>query len=536
MPTKPTKEPTQPATNNNTKPYPSETIKSTMYVPTSSIPIISPSDISNSICLDKDGFINTTYQLSALPTLCDDGVYLIDILSKLIDIIDITYREHNLLVRSNISHEEQKIFENITVCGNVTFNVITCFNSTRTVDILLNVTESTDFIQDINNKIGNNNTIIVYIKNTTIGKIPSDPANDNSNSIITIIIVISVSLIFILLVAVMILIANRKKMYRYKNEMVIENPMVLLLAIGVYDESADNADDELANSMLSNLDVDKDIQNLYTVFGPDNLDYAVFPTYDNIEIPKIHWTQNEMITFLKKKAREFDESDEFDSLIVVISSHGMSNAICTSDYKLIDKVAIHRLFSVNYYNSRLKPRIFMFDCCDGSFQHGGKMGPDTPISPIQQPSAQKMAAFPAMSSNRKKMTDETKQVGKGFHVEDITEEKGAIWAHNSKNPDFRLVQINAANPGFQSRLNIQVGSYMLYSFMQKQLDNLNKNNEKYIHELFDEIQTELEQDGKQHIVAIYNDHTRYIRLKKNNKQKNKQMVQQNEIEMIMYHE
>eukprot|EP01084_Bolivina_argentea_P246493 412516_1 len=295
---------------------------------------------STSICSDQDvGFLNTTYKLSTIPTLCAEGVQFIDIVSKLINIIDVRYRENNLFVHSDISDEQQQTFKDITICGNITFNVISCFNSTTNQDTLLNVTRSIDFVNDVNSQITVNQTIVVYIKNTTIIPISNTP-NNKANHVVAII-----SSICSLLVCGVILgtvtIYYKKNITARHNKMIIENAMVILLAIGQYDDDS-SPDAELKDSLLDDLDVDKDIQNLYTLFGPDNLGYTIYPKYD-IKAPRIHWKQDEIIHLLKQKAEEFDKLNDFDGLIVVISSHGVSNNICTSDYKCISKIAIHRL-------------------------------------------------------------------------------------------------------------------------------------------------------------------------------------------------
>merc|ERR1712003_280157 len=44
----------------------------------------------------------------------------------------------------------------------------------------------------------------------------------------------------------------------------------------------------------------------------------------------------------------------------------MSGHIVTSDYMLIEKTIIHRLISSDYPEIREIPRIFIFDCCDGT--------------------------------------------------------------------------------------------------------------------------------------------------------------------------
>ncbi len=58
---------------------------------------------------------------------------------------------------------------------------------------------------------------------------------------------------------------------------------------------------------------------------------------------------------LKKKAKDFDPN-KYDGLIVAISCHGLNSNICTSDYKLIEKAAIHRIFTSEYPKVREVPR------------------------------------------------------------------------------------------------------------------------------------------------------------------------------------
>eukprot|EP01083_Nonionella_stella_P012109 34365_1 len=115
----------------------------------------------------------------------------------------------------------------------------------------------------------------------------------------------------------------------------IQHAMVILIAIGEYDDIKDNpndADEELsALGGLNNLDgIEKDIQNLHKLFGPKYLNYTIYPEYNLNEALKVYWTQDEIIDFLNEKATYLENHlDEFDGLIVVISGHGMKGFICT---------------------------------------------------------------------------------------------------------------------------------------------------------------------------------------------------------------
>eukprot|EP01084_Bolivina_argentea_P094423 169750_1 len=301
-------------------------------------------------------------------------------------------------------------------------------------------------------------------------------------------------------------------LYMYRNkvlrnsQMEITNAMVILLAIGEYDQEVNDCDTELDGAYLSDLNgIEEDIKNLYELFGPNNLNYTILPNYNDIRYPKAHWTQHEIIQLLEDSAAQFSENDHiYDGLVVAISSHGLNNNICTSDYKMIEKLAIHRIFSTNYPNSRNKPRVHIFDCCDGDEEQGiseqGKVVKKRDISKSAE-------------------TCEMEQ-GKNFSVSDIQRQKSVIWEKGTKNPDHKLVEIHAANSGFQSKLNSEQGSYMLYSFVEKTFEDLENNGGKYMYEIFDEIQQELEEKGKQKIITTYNDRTRFIRFKPNKKDDN----------------
>ena len=56
--------------------------------------------------------------------------------------------------------------------------------------------------------------------------------------------------------------------------------------------------------------------------------------------------------------------DIYDGLVVLISCHGIKDYIVTSDYKRIDKNAIHRIFSADYPQNRTIPRLFFYVVTD----------------------------------------------------------------------------------------------------------------------------------------------------------------------------
>eukprot|EP00483_Globobulimina_turgida_P007459 UN07473 len=174
----------------------------------------------------------------------------------------------------------------------------------------------------------------------------------------------------------------------------------------------------------------------------------------------------------------------------------MSGNIITSDYKKFSKLALHRIFSVLHPKSREIPRLFLFDCCCGDKER------ECRIESID------------ISDDDCGKYNDFIDVGKQIRSIDIDDVKS--WREGEHNPDFRLALIEAANPGFQSKLRVDIGSYVIYSFYEKMMRTLNfKGNQKnFIHNIFDEIQDELHKSGKQHPTYIWNDNTRYIRFNK----------------------
>ena len=262
----------------------------------------------------------------------------------------------------------------------------------------------------------------------------------------------------------------------------LTNPLVVIISIGEYEK--DNKDCELPGVTMMDIPVEKDVNNLKLLF--QMLKYTVIP-----EKMKLHWTQDEIITFLKKSGRKLFVDDEckellHDGLIVIISSHGIEDHIVTSDYKAIQKKAIHRLFSMHYPKAREIPRIFMFDACDGNAERN--------ISSLIN------------------IADK----GKSFGMEELEmkEETALVnaWTDDNHNPDFKLVEIHAANSGFQAKLNTTFGSYLLYEFVSRMKKCIDDGEDVTLGRLFDKIQNELHDKGKQQIVKVFNNDTRGIQL------------------------
>ena len=86
----------------------------------------------------------------------------------------------------------------------------------------------------------------------------------------------------------------------------------------------------------------------------------------------------------------------------------------------------------------------------------------------------------------------------------INRAKTTEWAYDENNPDFRLVTINAANEGFQSKMSTESGSYFVQSFITKIKNNdeindgfCNIKHKKFLSDIIVSIQHDLESKGKQ---------------------------------------
>ena len=282
----------------------------------------------------------------------------------------------------------------------------------------------------------------------------------------------------------------------------INKPMTIVIGIGEYEEYPFSPE---IHGVVENLpSIRIDIRNILRLFK-DKLGYNIFPNYkyEHENSFRLNWTQDELIEFLKEKSIELENNlrqdnsfDKFDGLIVMLSCHGIDNHyILTSDYKKISKTAIHRIFSAKKPLSRKIPRIFVFDCCSGRNDRNSTI---RIIGSVYE-------------------MDKTAMVNKSkiINVDHIHRSSSLIWARNEDNPDYKLVIVNAANEGFQSKINTRNGSYVIAKFTEKLGENI-KNNDFFLHEILDDVQEELHDImGKQLMSKTFYNRTEYIKFEKN---------------------
>ncbi len=306
----------------------------------------------------------------------------------------------------------------------------------------------------------------------------------------TLIIVVATVLLLIVLCSIIIIyrsIRNRDK-NRNMNEF-ISNALVVVIGIGDYENIQSNDPDIDAN--CQNLPVEKDIDNMFQLF--DNLlNYKVIPPK---KLQTTHWTETKLINLLKTEIGNelFDENNElqYDGFILCISAHGITNKIITSDYRTIEKSAIHRIISLEYPKIRSIPRIFIYDSCNGTEERRYTFRAST----ISSADISKCIELEAVSSGVNQWTQKL-------------------------NPDYKLVQINASNLGFQAKCDLRFGSFLIYEFTQKMKQNIEKTENKTLATIFDEIQNDLHDRGKQQTTNTFNNNTRNLRFKINTNPKN----------------
>ena len=177
-------------------------------------------------------------------------------------------------------------------------------------------------------------------------------------------------------------------------------------------------------------------------------------------------------------------------------------------------------------NCRKVPRLFIFDCCDGQN--------------AKQHQYRDIEAHDDLITITEENANEIEHdLPKHVSLSKVHGGESLVWAQDEDNPDYRLITIHAANQGFQSKMSKEIGSYVITGFTRLLKDNImNRNNDLFLYEIFDNIQTELHDKGKQHTVNIFNDGTRFVKFLKhdvNNGDGNKGMITESRAKLVQIH-
>ena len=324
------------------------------------------------------------------------------------------------------------------------------------------------------------------------------------------------------------------KSRRDRKTIYIQRPMVISVAIGEYDK---NPKDKEVIGILQDLHgIEKDIKITRDTFQ-HTLNYEFHPQYPDADDGhfKVRWTEKEIMDLLTQKASDLennlanDEEPSYDGLIVSVSCHGAKDVIITSDCKWIEKTAIHRTFSSDQPNSRKIPRIFIFDCCAGNKEREGtKRNED-----LNEDGNGSLEVGAGTNKGIDMDEDEKSQFnhnldGKAVTTADVEKKTQVIWASDEDNPDHRLVVIHAANEGFQSKLSLTDGSFVIKGFCDGIINNPNQ----WLYKILNKIADDLHKKGTQLMVKTFSNNTEYIKFKPNEKKVNKTGVSLIEMNVI----
>ena len=358
----------------------------------------------------------------------------------------------------------------------------------------------------------------------------------------------------VLVVAVATFFIAKRRRERSAQAMLVENALVLTVSIGKYER--DKILCEIDGSLSDMPAIKHDVENMADLFH-NRLGYDFHPLPDPEKGPKLIWRERKLQRFLEKKAKFLSDNvgrgRQYDCLILIVSCHGMPQYILTSDYRKFSKIAVHRAFSL-YPNVRTIPRFVLFDCCQGN----GERKPEKvlqiaapAVGQAEEKKEEQMEEEVPVIKEKKEVKEQgdvevaelakdsgvaaATEHGKQVEVGDIFADADRQWTTATQNPDHKLGRVNAANEGFTSRLDSKRGSFVIREFYEKYKAMLNGIETRYLFEIFDEIQTELQEQGKQLPECVWNDGTRYIVFKKNGKKKKSVPViapDSNAVEMV----
>ena len=360
--------------------------------------------------------------------------------------------------------------------------------------------------------------------------------------------------IIIIIIVTMIYHKRHRRRKAEAQTIYMQNPMVISIAIGQYDQIPTKGARDRVGGRFRNLDgIDVDIKNVVNLFEKV-FNYQMFPEYDINEYIQQYWTKQQIMNLLTKQAEDlktnviiYDSNgkliknvDGYDGLIVIISCHGIKDYIISSDYCKIDKSAIHRLFSVDHPMCRGIPRLFVFDCCDGFEERDTDWRAESDESEENASSTEEDEiddvendktieggknvlivndADPAANSGDDNCDEEIPDNAETLDVPSFDNEttiktKTGGWFYGEDNPDHKLAIIHASNQGFQSKMRSDTGSYVIQKLTEKIKSNYNssdKPNKKFLSQIMDEIQHELHKNGKQLPVSTFNNGTGFIK-------------------------
>ena len=216
--------------------------------------------------------------------------------------------------------------------------------------------------------------------------------------------------------------------------------------------------------------IEVDLENMSRLFRA--LRFRVFG-----DETKLRWTEQELLRFLADAASEACD-DEYDGLLVLVSSQGLKEHVVTSNLKAISKAAIHRLFSVQCPELRLKPRLFVFDQC---------------LLPL------------------------TRQLATQVKLAVDTAGVTADGTPHYEAPDVnhRLIEVHAESQSASAKMNEIDGSFLLHQIGSAIIANAALEKRQSLRQLLEGVNAERLRQGVAGSINIFHQNTRFVQLCKN---------------------
>jgi len=275
----------------------------------------------------------------------------------------------------------------------------------------------------------------------------------------------------------------------------ISNVLSVVISIADYDDD-DGGDISLDGIVTSPLNdshhsngIEKDWMSTHALF--EYLNYDVIP---GESMKSLRWTEDKLVRFLQNGVGSalFGGTDQlqYDGLVVVISCRGLKNAVITSDLKLIEKDALHRLVSLFHPKVREIPRLFVIDCCPAklpwSQPRGGQgQGTRPPLTVLSLSMKQGDSATHCTLSRR----ETVRRAGNKVKLKALDTETVRQWTSNCQDPDYNLAVVYAENEGGS------IGSYFMGLFADKVKENLERKQGYRMADICHQIQEVMHNEG-----------------------------------------
>lgn len=208
--------------------------------------------------------------------------------------------------------------------------------------------------------------------------------------------------------------------------------------------------------------------------------------------------------------------ERYDGLIVCVSCHGLKNTIITSDFKEIEKDALHRLVSLAYPQIRDIIRVFVVDACNGLSERRATIHQSWKFSPNLNTTVLSITkevgpGNPLYTLRRRRRSRHVDASEDDTLIENEEKKSDIVqkWTTSTKNPDYNLAVICSANSGFMAKSSGAHGSYYIHHFIKRVREGINGGNsnrrrhDRSLSDIHEEIEMMLHWQGSQLPAATF---------------------------------